>query len=276
MAKSDTTLIAIGGGSSNYAIIDIIFSLLAKLSDPRVVVMTVAANNHNGMRADYNSMFRKRNVRHVEMVDISVREDAFNKSSLKKVENADLLYFTGGDQLNVTSLLGGSPLDHVLHERFNDGVVIAGTSAGAAMMPSSMITGGGGGTSPKVGCVETSSGLNLIENVIIDTHFAERGRHGRLLTAIAHYPQMLGIGIDESTAVVVRGNNLKVAGKGSVTIIDGSTMRHTDLVFRTRMQPIGMFDVRLHVLSADYTFDLKTRTPEAPASATLRKALKSS
>jgi cyanophycinase len=265
MGKSDSVLISIGGGeiAEAPAVMDEILGYLKK-DDARIVVMTVATNEPQDAADKYRSLFRGRGVKHVNVVDVSEREQGFNKSSLDKIAEADVIFFTGGDQLNVTSLMGGTPLHSLIHERFKDGVVIAGTSAGAAMMSSWMIISGGSGNPPMVGGVDFAPGLDLIEDTVIDTHFSQRARHGRLLTAVAHYPHAIGIGIDEQTAMVVRGHEFKVIGEGVVTIVDGSGMRHCDLPYRENKQPIGMFDVDIHVLPAGYKYDLKARTPIAP------------
>ena len=267
MGRSDSTFIAIGGGGSRPDILDEFFDAIKKKKDATVAVMTVASNETNGMSVAYNSMFRKRNVKHVSIIDITSREDAYNVTALKKVENADAIYFTGGDQLNITSLYGGSPLDNLLHERVREGILIAGTSAGAAMMASSMILDGNGDHSPEVGGVETSSGLGLIDNSVIDTHFAQRGRYGRLLTVLAHHPHMICYGIDESTAMIVKGKKIRVVGKGAVTIMCGAWMSHVDLPYRSDGELVSLFDVRLHVLAKGNSYDMKTRKPKAPAKA---------
>jgi cyanophycinase len=272
MARSDSTFIAIGGGHSNPNIIEAFFRSIKDISDASVVVMTVAANDVDGMSAVYNTMFRKHNVKHVSMIDIASREDANDKAALKKIEYADAIYFTGGDQLNITSLFGGSPLDNLLHEKVRQGVVIAGTSAGAAMMASSMIKDGGSDRSPAVGGVETSSGLDLIRDTVIDTHFAQRGRYGRLLTALAHHPHILCIGIDESTAIVVKRKRFKVVGEGAATVMCGRWMSHVDLPYRKEGEPISIFDVRVHLLADGYSYDINTRTPKAPARAFKRSS----
>ena len=272
MARADSTFIAIGGGKSEDSIRDAFFDAIEGIREASVAVMTVASNDVAGLSSDYNTMFRKRNVKHVSMIDIFKREDAISIRALKKVERADAIYFTGGDQLNITSLFGGSPLDNLLHEKVRKGVVIAGTSAGAAMMASSMIKNGDGDRSPQVGAVETSSGLDLIDNTVIDTHFAQRGRYGRLLTALAHHPHILCIGIDESTAIVVRGKKFRVIGKGSVTVMSGESISHVDLAYRSEGEQVSLFDVRVHVLADGYTFDMKNRKPKAPAKAFRRSA----
>jgi cyanophycinase len=270
MGRSETTFIAIGGGGTNDSILEAFFDAIKDKRDASVVVMTVASNDTNGMTSAYNSMFRKHNVKHVSMIDIVGRQDALNAAALKKIEGADAIYFTGGDQLNITSLYGGSPLDYLLREKVKEGVVIAGTSAGAAMMASTMIKNGNGDDSPKVGSVETSSGLDLIANTVIDTHFAQRGRYGRLLTALAHHPHMLCIGLDEKTAIVAKGKKFKVVGEGSVTVMCGIWMSHVDLPYREPGEQVSVFDVRLHVMAEGYSYDMKDRTPKAPAKA-LRK-----
>ena len=112
--------------------------------------------------------------------------------------------------------------------------------------------------------VEIAPGMNMVADTIIDTHFSERGRHGRLLTAIAHYPQVLGLGIDEQTAIIFENGGFKVLGKGSVTVFDATQMKYCDLPHRVDSQPVGMFGVCIHVLPTGYSYSLKDRTPFAP------------
>ena len=132
------------------------------------------------------------------------------------------------------------------------------------MMSGSMIISGESNSAPTVHGVDIAPGMNLISGTIIDTHFSQRGRHGRLLTAVAHYPQALGIGLDEKTGIVVRNGDLKVVGEGAVTIFDGTDMKHSDLPYKHDHQPVGMFDMCIHVLPSGYKFDLKKREPSAP------------
>lgn len=267
MSKSQTTLIAVGGGEVAEAkdILEEFLSLVKKKADARMVVMTVATNLPEEAARKYDALFRKHGIKHIGIIDVSGREDAFNKAAVKKICEADALFFTGGDQLNVTGLMGGSPLHNTIYERYKEGdFVIAGTSAGAMMMSNSMITSGKSDNAPKVGGVEIAPGMNLISETIIDTHFTQRGRHGRLLTAVAHYPQDLGIGIDERTAIVVRSDELMVIGEGVVTIMDGSGMKHSNLPYCEKGENLGLFEVCTHILPAGYKFNLKTREPESP------------
>src|SRR3954451_17538677 len=145
MSKSDSTLIAIGGGEIAEAasVLGEIANILRKRPSALMVVMTVATNEPKVAARKYDNLFRKAGFKHVSSIDVSQRHDAFNEESLKKIRDADILFFTGGDQLNITSLMGGSPLHSLLQERHKDGFIIAGSSAGAAMMSSSMIISGG-------------------------------------------------------------------------------------------------------------------------------------
>jgi cyanophycinase len=266
MAKGSSKLIAVGGGEMREAteVLDQLKRYLSGRSDPRVTVMTVATSDAEGAASKYNSLFRSLGIKHVDVVDVSQREDAFAEASLKKIDAADAIFFTGGDQLNITSLMGGTPLHNRIYERLQEGVLIIGTSAGAAMMSSSMIVSGKSDSPPAVGGVEIAPGMDMIPDTIIDSHFSQRGRHGRLLTAIAHYPQVLGIGIDERTAIMTQNGKFTVIGEGTVTVMDGSHMRHTDLPYRKDDEALGMFGVQVHVLPSGYSFDVKARTPIAP------------
>jgi cyanophycinase len=266
MGKSNSTLISIGGGeiAESPEILDEIARIEHKKPNARMLVMTVATSEPEAAAEKYRSLFRKIGFKHVDVVDVSTREDAFNDRSAEKVRTADILFFTGGDQLNITSLMGGSPLHNLLHERYSEGVVISGSSAGAAMMSGSMIISGESNNAPTVSGVEIAPGMDLIGGTIIDTHFSQRGRHGRLLTAVAHYPQALGIGLDEKTGIVVKNGDFKVIGEGTVTVFDGSKMKHLDLPYKVDHEPVGMFDMCIHVLPSGYTFDLKARQPGAP------------
>jgi cyanophycinase len=266
MNRSKSTLFAIGGGEFAEAtdVLEEFLKLVKEKRDPQITVMTVATNKPESAAAKYNNLFRRHGIKHVHVIDVSQRDDAFDEKSLESMKSADALFFTGGDQLNVTALMGGSPLHNLLYKRIEKGFIVAGTSAGAAMMSNSMIVSGRSDNSPKVGGVEIAPGMDLLSGTIIDTHFSQRGRHGRLLTAIAHYPQDLGIGIDERTAVVISNGVFRVIGEGVVTIMDGSGMKHNDLPSRKKEETLGLFGVEVHVLPAGYKYDLKKRKPISP------------
>jgi cyanophycinase len=268
MSKSHTVLLAIGGGEFAEAtdVLNEFLELLKDKPDPQVTVMTVATDEPESAAAKYNNLFRRCGIKHVSVIDVSIRDDAFNERALSTIEKTDALFFTGGDQLNVTSLMGGSPLHNLIHDRVKDGeFIIAGTSAGAAMMSNSMIISGRSDSPPQVGGIEIAPGMDFFKGTIIDTHFTQRGRHGRLLTAIAHYPQDLGIGIDERTAILINNGEFRVLGEGVVTIMDGSRMKHNDLPYRKDNETLGLFGVEIHVLPKGYKYDLKKREPISPS-----------
>lgn len=237
------------------------FTRLAKGAKARVVIMTAATDKPKEAGKDYTRVFKRLGVDDVQVVDVSQRDDALSKTSLEAIEKATGLYFTGGDQLHITSLMGGTPMQKVIHERYEKGLVIGGTSAGAAMMGNSMIIGGGGEQNPRLGVVEIGPGMDLLSGAIIDTHFSHRGRHGRLLAAVAHYPQDLGLGVDEDTAMIVNQSQFEVIGSGAVTVIDAGTMTYTNLPYIGRDEGLALYGVQLHVLPAGQRFDLTERQP---------------
>ena len=271
MRRSGTVgkLIIVGGGEDREGESAILkeFVRLAKGARSRVCVMTAATEMPEEVGAEYVAAFRRLGVKDIEVVDVSSREDASSEAAIAIVEKATGLYFTGGDQLHITSLLGGTPLHEALRRKYEAGAVIAGTSAGAAMMANSMIIGGSSEGNPRFGSVEMAPGMDFCTGVIIDTHFSQRGRHGRLLTAVAHYPQDIGLGVDEDTAMVVGDGKFEVIGAGAVTVVDAGTMTHTNLPGIGRDENLALFDISLHVLPAGHGFDLKKRQPlSEPAS----------
>lgn len=244
------------------------FVRLAKGAKARVVVMTVATDKAAEVGREYKRVFGSLGVEDTEVVDVSTREDAARPDVLEKIAQGTALYFTGGDQLHITSLLGGTVMQKLIGERHERGLVIGGTSAGAAMMSNSMILGGDSQEHPRAEAVRIGPGMDLLTGTIIDTHFSQRGRHGRLLTAIAHYPQGVGLGIDEDTALVVNKSEFEVIGAGAVTVVDGGAMTYTNLPYVEECDGLALYGVTLHVLTAGHKFDLASRRPAYPDAAT--------
>lgn len=262
-------LIAIGGGEDKTGDCRILqeFVRLAKGKKSRLVVMTAATDKPREMAAEYLEVFRRLGVGDVQGVDVSSREDAMKPESLEIIKQATGLFFTGGDQLHITSLMGGTDLQKIINERYEKGLIVAGTSAGAAMMSNSMIISGDSDENPRSGAVEIGPGTDLIVGCIIDTHFSQRGRHGRLLTAVAHYPQELGFGIDENTAMIVDKSEFTVLGEGSVTVIDAGEMTYTNVPYVEKGESIALADVKVHVLSDGFKFDMRERRVIIPTKA---------
>ena len=205
----------------------------------------------------YIPAFRRAGVEEVRIMNVASREDARNPAYVERIRKCDVVFFSGGDQLRITSLLGGSPVMDAIAGHYWRGGVVAGTSAGAAAMSGTMIFEGEVARSMRKGNVHMVPGLGLLPNAILDTHFIQRGRITRLLEVIASNPGSFGIGLGEDTGVVIReGAVVEVIGSGVVVIVDGHDVRHTN-VFRVGLgEPIALEHVVLHTLVAGYRFDL--------------------
>jgi cyanophycinase len=256
-------LLAIGGAEDRENKCEILkkFVELAGSENGEILIMTIATDEVSETIKDYRKVFRRLGVRHVKAFDISSREDTASKRGLSLTGSATGIFFTGGNQLDVPALLGGTEMLERIQERHCAGCVIAGTSAGAAMMSTSMLISGKPEESPRFGNVEIGPGLDFIQSTIIDTHFSQRGRCGRLMTAVAHYPQDIGIGIDEDTAILVNGSEFRVLGSGSVIIVDGGPMTHTNLNELKHGELLELHDLSLHVLPSGARFDIKKQRP---------------
>jgi cyanophycinase len=233
----------------------------------RIVVLTVASMEPVEMAETYRKAFGRLGVRQLEVIDIRNREQAYDPANVEKLANASVLFFTGGDQLRITSQMGGSPLLERIFALHEEGTPIVGTSAGAAAMSETMLIGGPTNAS----CLTTLSmapGLGLLKGVVVDSHFSQRGRFGRLMGAVAHNPHNLGIGLDEDTAILVRRNDeeFTVLGTGAVYVIDGTSIRYTNVSDRHAEGIFTVHDARVHVLGRDDRFNLKERRPVAPSS----------
>ena len=256
-------LMAIGGAEdkkSQRRILDE-FVRLAGGASARILVVPVASRTPLPTAGRYVDAFGALGADEVEVLDIPSRDQANSAEVLAGIEEATAVFFTGGDQLRVTSMLGGTKVDAALHRRVREGMALGGTSAGAAMMSSTMIVGGIPESTLRVGMVKLGPGMEFLRGVIIDQHFEERGRLRRLLSAVAQYPHDIGVGIDEDTAIVVRGAEATVVGSGSVTIVDAGYLSYTNLpdLDADSEGVIALSGIRLHVLPAGYRFDLHAR-----------------
>ncbi|HZG67828.1 MAG TPA: cyanophycinase, partial [Herpetosiphonaceae bacterium] len=189
------------------------------------------------------------------------------------LDGAAGVFFSGGDQLRISSQIGDTPIELRVREIHESGGVIAGTSAGASMMSETMLVKGTSGESHKIGDLHMAPGLGLVRNVIIDQHFAERGRFGRLFGAVAHNPRELGIGIDEDTALVLQDSHFEVVGNGCVYVADGTGVTRSNIAEARPERALSMYDVRLHVLSSGDTFDLAKRRPAGVPEVTASHAI---
>lgn len=224
-----------------------------------IVVMTAATSMPREVGEDYRAIFEKLGAKDVRIVDTERREDASDPKALEDIEQATGVFFTGGDQARITDALKGTEMDKLLHKKFAQGLVIAGTSAGAAMMPDMMIVEGDSDTNPRMEVVKMEPGMGFLPGVVIDQHFIQRGRLGRLVSALAQQPVVLGFGIDENTAIAVNGNEIEVIGEGAVTIVDVASITHSNIEQSLHDEPLAICGAKLHILPDGYRFDIAKR-----------------
>jgi cyanophycinase len=270
LSSASGKLLLIGGGEDKEGDCTILkeFVRLSKGAKARIVVMTVATDHPAESGAEYKKVFKRLGVDDVQAVDVSQREDAHAEKGLEAIKRATGIFFTGGDQLHITALLGATEMDKAMRRRCEKGAVLAGTSAGAAMMSNSMFIRGSSETNPRFGSVDLGPGMDFVKGVLIDTHFSQRGRIGRLMTAVAHYPQDMGLGIDENTAILVDEDKFEVVGEGAVTVVDGSTMSFSNLPYVGEDESLALFDIKVHVLPSGCGFSLTDRKPFCVKAAT--------
>jgi len=264
MERADRTLIIIGGKEDRTNNKVILAEVARRVGAGKLVVCTVAmARNTEQLFDEYKTAFRALGVKHIYHLSVDNRGEATLDSNLRILDGATAVFFTGGDQMRITSQIGDTPIFQRIQEIYEEGGVIAGTSAGASVMSETMLVEGGDEESPVVGgALKMAPGFGLIGGVIIDQHFMERGRIGRLMGAVAQNPKNLGVGIDEQTAIVVeRGNGFYVLGSGAVYVIDGSGVTYSNLAEETPKKTLSIYDVKLHMLSQGDRFDLLNRAP---------------
>lgn len=229
--------------------------------DAEIAVMTAATSLPGEVGDEYIRVFERLGAKRVDVVHTDRREDSEREDNLEKVKEATGIFFTGGDQSRIVEYIKGTPLDDAIHQRHREGAVIGGTSAGAAMMPDEMIIEGASVSNPSVDAVEMGPGMGFLPGIVVDQHFAQRGRLGRLLAALVLQPAVIGLGIDENTAIIVTGDEFAVVGAGTITVVDESTATHNNLEGLLKDEPIALCDVKLHILPQGYRFNLKTHTP---------------
>ena len=254
-------LIIIGGGEDKEGECKILREFVRRAGgrSARIAVMTVATSIPGELGLEYRDLFEKLGADIVDIVDTERREDASYSRNLEIIENATGVFFTGGDQARITEILKDSEIDDLLHQKFDRGLIIGGTSAGAAMMPDMMIVEGEGETNPRLDTVVLEPGMGFLPQVVIDQHFSQRGRLGRFVSALIQQPGILGFGIDEDTAIAVNGDEIEVIGEGAVTIVDVANISHTNLKESLHDEALAICGAKLHILPDGYRFSLKQR-----------------
>jgi len=254
-------IVPIGGAEeklNNTAILDRFISICGG-NDARIAIIPTASELEDTGR-NYEKLFRKIGVKHAQVLNIVSREDCSSSEALDYIEKADGVFMTGGNQLRLSTTLGGTPVAQMIRRRNAAGMHVAGTSAGAAFMPEHMIAGGREGPTPTPDMVTLAPGLGLTNNFIIDQHFRQRDRIGRLLTALAYNPFAMGIGLDEDTAAFIRpGDDLEVVGSGGITIIDPTDLSHSSMDRARRDEPVSLIGLKMHILVSGGRFEIASR-----------------
>ena len=275
MQKAKGTLIPIGGNEDKgfeenemytMEFIDegILFHVVNEAGgkNAKIVVIPTASSIPVEVGENYLDAFSKLGCNNVTVLDIRSQEDSEKQELIDLIKSADCIMFSGGDQSKITNRIGGTTIHNILMERYkNDaGFVIAGTSAGAMAMTNEMIAGGSPREAFIKGAVTMYNGLGLIPEVIIDTHFIQRGRFGRVSEAVAKFPKLVGFGLAEDTGMIIKnGNDCTVIGSGMVIVFDGSSLIHNNEKLLEEGTPMTMTNLTVHVLSNGDQYDIKNR-----------------
>jgi cyanophycinase len=257
-------LIIIGGHEDKEGDKLILRAVAERVGSGKLVVCTTATEHPDVSFEEYERIFRGLGLKHVWHLNINSREEGKDEKKSRVLEDATGVFFTGGDQLMLTSQMGDTPCFQLTEQVYRNGGLIAGTSAGASVMCETMMVSGNGDQSHRLGdTIQMAPGFGFINGVVIDQHFAERGRVGRLLGVIAQNPKNIGLGIDENTAIVVEnGREFFVLGTGAVYVIDCRDVTNSNIAEDNPNKTLSVYDVRMHLLSQGDGFDLRERRPK--------------
>ncbi|HEX2945129.1 MAG TPA: cyanophycinase [Clostridia bacterium] len=252
-------LIIIGGAEdkTGECVILKTFVALSGAAGAKLTVITTATEMPGEAGNQYKTLFTALGAHNTTILNINTRNDADMDINAKVIAESDGIFFTGGDQLRITSILGGTKVYTALHNAYKSGAAIAGTSAGASAMSRTMIVDGNNNDPARKCTLKMAPGLGLLERALIDQHFHQRGRIGRLLCGVAENPSILGIGIDEDTAIrVFPDDHFEVVGSNSVTVVDGRNITSSNVSELKPDENLAIANVVLHVLPAGYGFNL--------------------
>lgn len=253
-------LFAIGGAEAKLRRRTVLraFTKAAGGDDARIVVIPTASSLGPEVHDVYRAAFTALGATDIEEVRPQTRAEAHNPGLVELIDRATGIFMTGGNQLKLTAVVTGTPVGDAIVRAHQRGAVVGGTSAGCSILAEHMIAFGASGPTPKQRMGQMAAGLGLVRGVILDQHFAQRNRYGRLLALVAQSPSLLGIGVDEDTAAVFHDHQLTVVGRGAVTIMDGSRAI-SDAVNPMQAQPLLVSGVTVHVLPAGHSYELDAR-----------------
>jgi cyanophycinase len=256
------TLFAIGGAEAKLGRRTVLGAFVAAAggTDARIAVVSSASSLGAEVVEVYQTVFTALGAREIISLRPESRAQARNPTLVEPLETASAIFMTGGNQLKLSSLITGTPFGDAIRDAYHRGATVGGTSAGASILAEHMIAFGAGGSTPKQRMSQLSAGLGLLRGVVIDQHFEQRNRYGRLLSLVAQSPSLLGIGIDEDTAAVISdGNLLEVIGRGAVTVVDGQQLVSNAFAAK-RTAPLLVSGAVIHVLPSGSQFDLASRS----------------
>lgn len=262
-------IIPIGGAEKKKADLVILerFVRLSGGADARLAVIPTASEvRDTGDR--YHRLFEGLGAESIEVLPIVAREEAYSDSYLRALEDVTGVFLTGGNQLRLSTILGGTPVAQAVRRLNASGVHVAGTSAGAAVLPEHMIAGGASGHTPRADGVILAPGLGLTNRLVVDQHFRQRDRLGRLLTAVSFNPFAVGVGLDEDTAIFLGPDDVfEVVGSGGVTVVDPTHLTHSSMDSAKPGKPVSLIGITLHMLTHGARYDAAARRATAPARA---------
>jgi cyanophycinase len=256
-------LVAVGGNEDKVQDLYVLRRVveLCEKSSVNIEIITTASELPEEMEEMYSKAFLKIGNTKFQFIHINNRAQAEEEKYLKRIHKADIIFFTGGDQLRITSILGGTSfLNTIIQKYYKEKCIVAGTSAGATAMSQTMIYDGGASEALVKGNVKLTAGIGFINNVTIDSHFIKRGRFGRLMEVIASNPSYLGIGLGEDTGIIIKnGSLIETIGNGLVVVFEGTHIRYSNIATIKLGEAIVVEGMSVHTLINGYGYDLKKR-----------------
>lgn len=258
-----STVMVIGGAEDKVHGREILHTFFTRAggTEAKIAIVPCASREPSAIGDRYHKIFTQMGATSIELLDIRERTQGEDPQWQEYMEECTGVFMTGGDQLRLCALVADTPLMEKVRMKVREGkIVLAGTSAGAAVMGHHMIAGGGSGESPNRSLVDMATGLGILPDVIVDQHFHNRNRMARLLSAVASHPDRLGIGIDEDTCAMFQGDGvIEVIGKGTVTIVDPGSAFSTNEQQVGATDPLSLYNMRLHILCHGDRFELRQR-----------------
>ena len=234
-------------------------------AEARLAIIAAASEIHGIIGQTYQRIFDELGARDVRVMELNRREQCFDLAALEPLNDATGIFLTGGNQLKLMTILGGTPAATRIRRVYRYGCLVAGTSAGASAVCQHMVAYGLSGTTPRKAMMHFAPGLGLITRLLVDQHFGARGRTGRLITAIAHNPYLIGVGLDEDTAIEIDASRMaRVFGRGSVMVVDGAGASYNNIHRLPDQAPLAVYDLKFHILTHGHAFNITERRPDVP------------